>query len=197
MNKVYLDNGLKFKEVKACENFGNYTGDNEDEKCYLLNENEYVIADGDTEVFAPLEENESIAIAVKDDNRLVVRGDIEALNCFELLYETGYLEDSDIHIYSNNYFDVFQIIKHVLGIYNAIQNEKFPKVKKIRLVIGYWTIPDDLFDISQSPSPVCGINYYQDTFPEIYNNFFDLFHKLLLQQNIHHFLYYKTFCPHI
>jgi len=47
---------------------------------------------------------------------------------------------------SNNYFDVFQIIKHVLGIYNAIQNEKFPKVKKIRLVIGYWTIPDDLFD---------------------------------------------------
>jgi len=44
------------------------------------------------------------------------------------------------------YFDVFQIIKHVLGIYNAIQNEKFPKVKKIRLVIGYWTIPDDLFD---------------------------------------------------
>ena len=106
MNKVYLDNGLKFKEVKACENFGNYTGDNEDEKCYLLNENEYVIADGDTEVFAPLEENESIAIAVKDDNRLVVRGDIEALNCFALLYETGYLEDSDIHIYSNNYFDL-------------------------------------------------------------------------------------------
>ncbi|WP_028128579.1 hypothetical protein [Selenomonas sp. AE3005] len=47
---------------------------------------------------------------------------------------------------SNDYFDVFQIIKHVLGIYNAIQNEKFPKGKKIRLVIGYWTIPDDLFD---------------------------------------------------
>ena len=47
---------------------------------------------------------------------------------------------------SNHYFDVFQIIKHVLGIYNAIQNEKFPKMKKIRLVIGYWTIPDDLFD---------------------------------------------------
>ncbi len=106
MNKVYLDNGLKFKEVKACENFGNYTGDNEDEKCYLLNENEYVIAEADTEVFAPLEENEAIVTAFKGDNRLVVRGEIEALNCFALLYETGYLQDSDIHIFSNNYFDL-------------------------------------------------------------------------------------------
>lgn len=106
MDKVVFDNGIKFKEVKACENFGNYTGDNEDEKCYLLNENEYVIADGDTEVFAPLEEGEAIVTAVKNDNRLVVRGNVDALNCFALLYNTGYLDDSKIHVFSNNDFDL-------------------------------------------------------------------------------------------
>ena len=106
MGNVIFDNGLKFKEVKTCENFGNYTGDNEDEKCYFLNENEYVISDGDTEVFAPLEEGEAIVTAIKDDNRLVVRGNIDALNCFALLYETGYLSDSTIHVFSNNDFDL-------------------------------------------------------------------------------------------
>ena len=40
------------------------------------------------------------------------------------------------------------------------------------IIVGYNGNPeisDDLYDISQSPSPVCGINYYKNIFPEIYN----------------------------
>ncbi|WP_303814681.1 hypothetical protein [Selenomonas ruminantium] len=46
-----------------------------------------------------------------------------------------------------NYFDVFQIIKHILGIYNGFKNDldiTDGKYKKVVLVIGYWTIPSDL-----------------------------------------------------
>ena len=41
------------------------------------------------------------------------------------------------------------------------------------IIIGYNgnpTLPDDIYDISQSPSPVYGIQYYKDIYPEIYNN---------------------------
>jgi hypothetical protein len=103
---VISENYFKFKEVRSCENFSNYTGDNDKEKCYFLNENEYVVAKQDTEVFAPLEKDETIITAVKDDNRLVVRGDVSALNGFALLYELGYLTDSQIYIFSNNNFDL-------------------------------------------------------------------------------------------
>ena len=51
-------------------------------------------------------------------------------------------------IESNECFDVFQIIKHILGIYNGRFNthkEKYrlEPAKNIQLIIGYWTIPDE------------------------------------------------------
>lgn len=47
---------------------------------------------------------------------------------------------------TKQYFDVFQIIKHMLGIYN----HKDEPLKKIILVIGYWTLPDGLLkDVAQ------------------------------------------------
>ena len=41
------------------------------------------------------------------------------------------------------------------------------------IIIGYNgnpNLPDDIFDISQSPSPTFGINNYRDIYPEIFNN---------------------------
>ena len=52
---------------------------------------------------------------------------------------------SDDKSYSCRYkhFDAFQIIKHIIGIYNGVAGKKdeFAKAKKITLVVGDWTIP--------------------------------------------------------
>ena len=43
------------------------------------------------------------------------------------------------------HFDAFQILKHIIGIYNGVVNsEEFVGVKKIKLVAGYWTVPEDI-----------------------------------------------------
>ncbi len=46
-----------------------------------------------------------------------------------------------------NHFDAFQIIKHMMGIYNGLNSKSkytLPNsAKKVHLVIGYWTIPND------------------------------------------------------
>lgn len=108
--RVKLDNSI-FKEVKTTENVDNYTGENDDEKTYLLESNEYVIVNDDSEVFAPLLEDESIIVSIKDNVKLVVSGDINALNGFAFLYEKGFLEDSQIYIFSNNEFDNEEFLK--------------------------------------------------------------------------------------
>ena len=52
---------------------------------------------------------------------------------------------SDDKSYSCRYkhFDAFQIIKHIIGIYNGVAGKKdeFAKAKKITLVVGDWTVP--------------------------------------------------------
>ena len=51
---------------------------------------------------------------------------------------------SDDKSYSCRYkhFDAFQIIKHIIGIYNGVAGKKdeFTKAEKITLVVGYWTV---------------------------------------------------------
>lgn len=48
----------------------------------------------------------------------------------------------------NGYFDVFQIIKHMIGIYNGLfdknikEKYKLPPASNVQLIIGYWTVPD-------------------------------------------------------
>ena len=108
--RVKLDNSI-FKEVKTTENVDNYTGENDDEKTYLLESNEYVIVNDDSEVFAPLLEDESIIVSIKDNDKLVVSGDINALNGFAFLYDKGYLDGAQIYILFNNDFDYEKFTK--------------------------------------------------------------------------------------
>lgn len=53
-------------------------------------------------------------------------------------------------VYSCKYsqFDAFQILKHIIGIYNGVveQKEEFSEVKKITLVVGYWTVPTSVMN---------------------------------------------------
>ena len=63
--RVLLDNNINFREVKNIENVDNYTGDNEEDKSYLLESNEFVIVNDDSEVFAPLLEGETIITSIK------------------------------------------------------------------------------------------------------------------------------------
>lgn len=52
---------------------------------------------------------------------------------------------SNVKNYSCKYsqFDAFQILKHIIGIYNSVvkNKDKFTKTKKITLVVGKWTVP--------------------------------------------------------
>lgn len=46
----------------------------------------------------------------------------------------------------NKNFDVFQMIKHIFGIYNGIlYTKELPKLKKVTLAAGIWTITDPNF----------------------------------------------------
>ena len=105
MNKKDLLESFNFKEIKNIEDLDNYTGDNENDKTYLLGSNEYVIANDNYEVFTPLLEDSAVITSVKDGERFVLSGDINALNGFAFLYDKGYLTDSNLYIFSNNDFD--------------------------------------------------------------------------------------------
>ena len=42
-------------------------------------------------------------------------------------------------------FDAFQIMKHIFGIYNGLQKKELQKATVIKLIVGFWTVPDDDF----------------------------------------------------
>lgn len=75
----------------------------------------------------------------------------------ELINEYIYKENGKIVEYGSTdkyykcktgYFDVFQIIKHMIGIYKGLfeknikEKYKLPPANNVQLIIGYWTVPD-------------------------------------------------------
>ncbi|SEA18484.1 PGN_0703 family putative restriction endonuclease [Selenomonas ruminantium] len=65
---------------------------------------------------------------------------------------------TDLKNYSCKYkhFDAFQIIKHIIGIYNGVvgRQDEFTKAEKITLVVGYWTVP--LGILQKMPKDISG-----------------------------------------
>lgn len=75
---------------------------------------------------------------------------------------------------NTNHFDAFQIMKHIFGIYNGIHQGKLPKVPVIKLIVGFWTVPDaDFFKGSKK------LYYtYQDAERELRQEFHSFYDEL-------------------
>lgn len=69
--------------------------------------------------------------------------DVAVDNAKKTVTESGKKVDSPLYIPKMQYVDVYQLMKHILGIYKGMFcTDELPKKKKVTLVLGVWTIED-------------------------------------------------------
>ena len=69
--------------------------------------------------------------------------DVAVDNAKKTVTESGKKADSPLYIPKMQYVDVYQLMKHILGIYKGMFcTDELPNKKKVTLVLGVWTIED-------------------------------------------------------
>ena len=69
--------------------------------------------------------------------------DVAVDNAKKTVTESGKKADSPLYIPKMQYVDVYQLMKHILGIYKGMFCScVLPEKKKVTLVLGVWTIED-------------------------------------------------------
>jgi hypothetical protein len=108
MEKDILNENELLKRLNENKNplsMEDYTGDNAPLKCFNIDKNEYGIAREDEEFFASIDDD-TVILSIKDDERLFMKGDFNALEAFSFIYHLNHLtDDSELFVISNNDFD--------------------------------------------------------------------------------------------
>jgi len=69
--------------------------------------------------------------------------DVAVDNAKKTVTESGKKAEPPLYIPKMQYVDVYQLMKHILGIYKGLFcTDELPKKKKVTLVLGVWTIED-------------------------------------------------------
>ena len=72
--------------------------------------------------------------------------EVAAENVEKMVTESGKKAESPLYIPKMKYVDVYQLLKHILGIYKGIfSSRELPEKKKVTLILGVWTIEDTNF----------------------------------------------------
>ena len=72
--------------------------------------------------------------------------DVAVDNAKKTVTESGKKADSPLYIPKMQYVDVYQLMKHILGIYKGMFcTDELPEKKKVTLILGVWTIEDEDF----------------------------------------------------
>ena len=118
------ENKIRLNEVKNPLNMDDYTGDNAPLKCFNIDKNEYAVAKDSEEFFASIDDD-TVIISVKENERLLAKGDINALEVFSFLYQNDHLTDGKLYIISNNSFDIdtFKDLMNTIGINDVYYEE--------------------------------------------------------------------------
>jgi len=62
-------------------------------------------------------------------------------------------KEKELYVSGNQHIDVYQALKHILGIYKGMfYTHELPRMKKVTLILGIWTANSDIFASSIKPS---------------------------------------------
>ena len=62
-------------------------------------------------------------------------------------------KEKELYVSGNQHIDVYQALKHILGIYKGLfYTHELPRMKKVTLILGIWTANSDIFASSIKPS---------------------------------------------
>ena len=101
-----FDKNVRLIESHIFDDYGDYTGNNQDEECYYLESGEFALPKDNEELFSNLDNDECLIISIKDLNRFAFKGNYNPTEVLAFLTEYSFLENSDIYIFSKNNFDV-------------------------------------------------------------------------------------------
>ena len=72
--------------------------------------------------------------------------DVAVENVEKMVTESGEKTESLLYTPKMQYVDVYQLLKHILGIYKGIfSSRELPVKKKVTLILGVWTVEDASF----------------------------------------------------
>ena len=61
-------------------------------------------------------------------------------------------KEKELYVSGNQHIDVYQALKHILGIYKGLfYTHELPRMKKVTLILGIWTANSDIFASSIKP----------------------------------------------
>ena len=74
--------------------------------------------------------------------------------------------EKEMYVSGNQHIDVYQALKHILGIYKGLfYTHELPRMKKMTLILGIWTANSDIFASSIKPSHSGMMKYMRSTLP--------------------------------